>query len=320
MSGASDAAYGWVRKETAQLLPVPDIESNPPHGLDATIDEAIKGFLEKIGLFDELEKVTGMPSQLTEAAHQWTAQGKAMLAVADGLRSAATALPTAWEGDTSEAFGHGMGELVQAIEDTGKEMGETASILSRAAQECKLAEDTIIMIIREAIEWAAMTLAAMVITDILTLGLATLVDGLVAEAEVAVFVARVGKVSETLEKALKDLMEAVKGLKEAKGATGAAKGAWGAVKSANNFRKLGGILGNPLKGWGKLAGIAVGDEFKKHVIAPVMGATTGLPEVSLTDPVKDAGGLLLNSSDRSEQPPAPAPYRVNQRSIEEDFG
>ncbi|MEV0092607.1 hypothetical protein [Streptomyces sp. NPDC050738] len=313
MSGSAASAYGWVRQETAQLIAVPDVESNPPHGLDAGLDDAIKWFLEKVGLLDELEKVTGMPSQLTAAAHEWTAQGKAMLAVADGLRSAATALPTAWEGDSSEAFGHGMGEFVEAIEGTGKEMGETASILSRAAAECKLAEDTIIAIIREAIEWAAMTIAAMVITDILTLGLATLVDGLVAEAEVAVFLARVEKVSTTLAKSLEELMKAVRELKKG-------EKAWKAVKAANEVRKLGGMMGNSLKGMEKVVGIAVGSQFKSHVIAPLVNATTGLPEVSLTDPVKEGGSFLAGAIDRDGKPVAPEPYRVNQRSIEEDFG
>ncbi|GAA1349753.1 WXG100 family type VII secretion target [Streptomyces beijiangensis] len=313
MSGSAASAYGWVRQETAQLLPVPDVQSNPEHGLDAGLDDAIKWFLEKVGLLDELEKVTGMPTQLTDAAHEWTAQGKAMLAVADGLRSAATALPTAWEGDTSEAFGHSMGKIVEAIEGTGKEMGQTASILSRAAAECKLAEDTIIGIIREAIEWAAMTLAAMVVTDILTLGLATLVDGLVAEAEVAVFVARVARVSEKLAKALEDLMKTIKDFKKGEKTFKELRGAVAAV------RKLG-SLRNGLSGKEKWTHYAAGSQFKKHVIAPLVNAATGLPEVSLTDPVKEGGSFLADAYGRDGKPVAPEPYRVNQRSIEEDFG
>ncbi|WP_310719562.1 WXG100 family type VII secretion target [Streptomyces lydicus] len=307
-------AYAWVNKEIEKLPDVEQIHSNEEHGIDAGLDDAIRWFLDKIGLMDSLEKVTGMPTQLTQAAQEWKAQGEALHKVAEGLRAAARGLPEQWEGDASAGFGRGMGKIVDAIDDTGKDMGETAKILSQAAAECKFAEDAIIAIIREAIEWAAMTLAAMVITDILTLGLATVVDGLVAEAEVAVFIGRVEKVSTGLAKTLRDLMKAVKEFKSG------AKSFNEARKVAGALRKLGGptgMRGQSMRDW--MAHHVVTGQIAGHGSKPLIGAATGLTgdfKTPAEDAIKHFGKEALDD----EGPQEPAPYRVPKGSVEDTFG
>ncbi|MEU5212252.1 WXG100 family type VII secretion target [Streptomyces sp. NPDC020742] len=307
-------AYAWVNKEIEKLPDIQQVHSNEEHGIDSGLDDAIRWFLEKIHVMDKLEKVTGMPTQLTHAALEWKAQGEALHKVAEGLRSAARQLPDHWEGEASEGFGRGMGKIVDAIDETGKDMGRTATILSQAAAECKMAEDAIIEIIREAIEWAAVTLAAMVVTDILTLGLATVVDGLVADAEVAVFIGRIEKVSTGLAKTLRELMKAVKEFKSG------AKSFNEARKVAGTLRKLGGptgMRGQSMRDW--MAHHIVTGKVAEYGSKPLIEGPTGLTgdfKTPAEDAVKHFGKEALDD----EGPKEPAPYRVPKGSIEDTFG
>ncbi|MGI5257462.1 WXG100 family type VII secretion target [Streptomyces angustmyceticus] len=310
-------AYAWVDREIAKLPDIPEIHNSEEHGIDAGLDDAIRWFLDKVGLMDKLEEVTGMPTQLTAAAHEWRAQAAALHKVADGLRQAARPLPECWAGDASEGFGHGMGEIVEAIDGTATEMGETAHILSQAAAESKFAEDAVVEIIREAIEWAAMTLAAMVVTDILTLGLATVVDGLVAEAEVAVFLGRVEKVSVKLAETLRKLMEAVRKFK-------AGKKSWAAFKeakaAAGALRKAGGAFGEGsyrTRDW--WAHHLVTGQIAGHGSKPLIGAVTGLTG-DFKGPATEAAEHFGKEALSDDGPKEPKPYRVPKGSIEDTFG
>ncbi|MEU9110526.1 WXG100 family type VII secretion target [Streptomyces sp. NPDC048483] len=313
-------AYTWVNKEIEKLPEIPEIHNSAEHGIDAGLDDAIRWFLDKIGLWDELEKLTGMPTQLTAAAQEWRAQADTLHKVAEGLRQAARPLPEHWEGDASDGFGRGMGKIVEAVDGTAKEMGEVAKILSQAAAECKFAEDAVVEIIREAVEWAAMTLAAMVVTDILTLGLATVVDGLVAEAEVAVFLARVERVSVKLAETLRKLMAAVRKFK-------AGKKTWAAFKEAKTaagaLRKAGGPMGEGAyrsKDW--WAHHMVTGQIAKHGSKPLIGAATGLTgdfSTPAKDTVKHFGKEEVRDLE-GEGPKTPKPYRVPKGSIEDTFG
>ncbi|TSB32642.1 WXG100 family type VII secretion target [Streptomyces benahoarensis] len=307
-------AYAWVNKEIEKLPDIEQIHHSEEHGLDSGLDEAIRWFLDKVGLMDKLEEVTGMPTRLTQAAQEWKAQGEALHRVSAELRSRARGLPEQWAGDASEGFGHSMGKIIDALDDTGKDMGKTAQILSQAAKESKFAEDSIVAIIREAIEWAAMTLAAMVVTDILTLGLATVVDGLVAEAEVAVFLTRVEKVSAELAKTLRELMKAVKEFKSG------AKSFNEARKAAGTLRKLGGPMGKGAfrsKDW--WAHHLVSGKIAEYGSKPLLNEATGLTgdfKTPAEDAIKHFGGEALDD----QGPKEPEPYHVPKRSIEDTFG
>ncbi|UNO39648.1 WXG100 family type VII secretion target [Streptomyces sp. MST-110588] len=316
---AGTAAYEWVSRQGEKLPDIAEVHSNAEHGIDAGLDDAIKWFLDKVGLMEYLERVTGMPSQLTAAAQEWKAQGEALQKVAEGLRAGARSLPDQWQGEASDSFGRGMGRIVDAIDGTGEEMGQTAQILSQAAAECKLAEDTIVAIIREAIEWAVMTLAAMVITDILTLGLATVVDGLVAEAEVAVFIARVERVSAKLAKTLEELMKAVREMKQGEKSF---KRINEARKVAAQLRKRGGIMDADryrTKDW--WAHHIVTGQIKGHGSVPILNGLTGLTG-EIPEPAKEALGsdTAKRSWERDGKPAADKPYRVPKGSIEDTFG
>ncbi|MFG2141367.1 WXG100 family type VII secretion target [Streptomyces sp. NPDC048650] len=322
MTTASDA-YAWVNKEIEKLPDIPEISNNAEHGIDEGLDDAIRWFLDKVGLMDELEKLTGMPSQLTAAAQEWRAQAAALHKVSEGIRQATRHLPEEWEGDASDGFGRGMGQIVEAIDGTAKEMGECASILSQAAAECKFAEDAVVAIIREAIEWAAMSIAAMLVADIVTLGLASVVDALVVEGEVAVFLARVERVSVKLAKTLSDLMKAVRKFKEGEKSWKAFKEAKAAAKTLRTMSKFKNrrLDGQTLKDWQAHKMVSKG-LLRGHVINPVLTATTGLTgdyQGKAKEAVEHFGKEALDEHD-GKGPKSPEPYRVPKASIEDTFG
>ncbi|MFF4343990.1 hypothetical protein ACFY00_29175 [Kitasatospora sp. NPDC001540] len=325
-------AYRWTRdRVTEQLPPLPSFENPVSEGLDAGLDSVVKAALDATGLMDKLEEVTGNLQALTAAAHEWQAQAKAMQEVAEELRSAGTGVDAAWEGAASAAFGAHMTTVVEAIDATAADMAQVAQIISQAAAECQLAEQLIIEIIREAIETLIITLAAGLVVDILTLGLATAAEALIVEGEIAVYIARVGQVSLKLEKALKELHEAIKAMKAAR-TLGSIKKARAAAKAV---RKLGG-RGNRLKsGWDLVRSPSaenLGEFATAQVLGKGFGAVKGGVKTGLGAAIGagDFTGVLTDNllTDQGldtvagalDGPPEGAPYRVPRNRVEEAFG
>ncbi|MFF4805680.1 WXG100 family type VII secretion target [Streptomyces sp. NPDC001351] len=341
MSGGSfqqvGDAYKWTRDFVNEpLIPLPEINNPVADGLDSGLDSAVKWALDSSGLMGMLEEVTGNLAGLTAAAHEWQTQAKAMREVSNALREGGGTLAGQWEGAASNAFGRHMGQVVEAIDGTAKDMDEIAQIISQAAAACQLAENMIIEIIREAIEALLASLAAMVAVDILTLGLATVADALVEGAEITLFIERVGKVSATLESKLNELMKAVRKIKQAeKSYSEIKKSLKGGLEAAKAVRKISAI-GNRMKvtnnllrspsmeNLGEFAAVkgvkaVIGAE--KGVIAGGVGAVIGAdgPMSPVTgglskDPAIDAVAGQLDGRKNE------TPYRVPKTRIEEDFG
>jgi uncharacterized protein YukE len=322
-------AYKWTRDFFDEpLIPLPELKNPVADGLDSGLDSIVKAALDSTGLMDMLEEVTGNLAALTAASQEWQAQSKAMGAVSNALRAGGGTLAGQWEGDASNAFGRHMGQVVEAIDGTAKDMDRVAQIISQAAAACQLAENMIIEIIREAIEALIVSLAAMVAVDILTLGLATAADALVADAEITVFIKRVEDVSATLAKTLRELKAAIDKIKTAGKSFDTIKDG---LKAANNVRKIGGLIntgrttGNLLRSpsmtnLGEFAaarGVKAVSGIVADGIGPVVGADGPMSVVEdglSKDPAVDAVAGQLDG------PKNEAPYRVPKTRIEEDFG
>jgi len=330
--GDAVGAYQWTRDRVQDSLPqLPSIENPVAEGLDAGLDSIVKAALDATGLMDMLEEVTGNLDALTAASHEWLAQSKAMREVANALRAGGTRLEGEWEGEASAAFGRHMGMVVEAIDATAADMEQVAQIINQAAAECQLAEQMVIEIIREAIECLIITLAAGVVVDILTLGLATAAEALIVEGEIAMYIARVGQVSVKLEKALKELHEAIKAMKEARtlGKFNEAR------KAAKAVRKLGGMKNrasslrelatNPsmanLGEYATARALQSGFGAVKGTVKGGLGVVTGAGDFAgvLTDNLLGDDGLHTIAG-ALDGPPENAPYRVPKTRIEEAFG
>ncbi|MFF0298057.1 WXG100 family type VII secretion target [Kitasatospora sp. NPDC004614] len=333
--GQVGEAYKWTRDRVDVITaPLPDLSNPVSEGLDAGLDHIVKAALDATGLMGMLEKVTGNLAELTAAAQEWQAQAKEMRAIAADLRAGAAPLAEDWRGDASVSFAGYMGEVVESIDATAADMEQVAQIIGQGAAQCQLAENLVIGIIREAIETLIVSLAVMVVIDIVTVGLATIVEALVAEAEIAIFIARVEKVSVDLAKALRTLQKAVKDLRTIDRNR---KGLQKATEAAKAVRKMG---KKPLKaGWGVIknaddlpleerllkAGVQIG---VKQVFSPIKGGTKAVIGAGIG--AGDYGGLLGDTfrDDRNvdtvtgalDGPGKPQPYRVPKNRIEEAFG
>jgi len=322
--GASDA-YSWASQHSRQEFPaVPEAKSPDRSGISGALDEAVEWTLEKTGVLTWLEKVTGAPELLTEAAKAWHDRAVDMQQVADDLRTGAGQLSEEWEGQASDSFARHTGEIVTAIDATAEDMSQTAQILGQAAKECELAEETVIHLITELIELLIAQLATSFILDLVSFGLATVVDALVSAGEVAVYVERISAVSVRLGKALEELLKAVKELKEAQRAGKPIKEILGQAKkvrsAAADLRKTAKALSGKE---GKEEGLSF---IQRQLIgAPRKIVEKGLGETGIdkkwTGPLKEYGKdetgrrSLLENGD--EAPPA---YHVDRSRIEEAFG
>ncbi|MFJ1705037.1 WXG100 family type VII secretion target [Kitasatospora sp. NPDC088346] len=331
MSTAADVAgaYKWTRDFLKEpLLPIPEIHNPAQGAIDSGIDDAVRWALEKTPLMGWLEKVTGDPSALTAAAQVWQAQAQATREVAAELRRGADGLATEWHGEASAAFGNHMGQVVEAIDATAEDMAQTAQLLSQAAAECKLAQDLVVEIIREAIEWLAVTIAAGIVADVLTLGLATIVDAVVVEAEMLVFIAKVEKVSVSLARKLRTLRRLIKQMREAEKAGQAIKRANAARKMVGRMRKGGksafspSSWANPYKSPERFLTSTALKGFQGAVATPLFQGATGLTGTPGA-PVGDAlsSDTFVDSVTREFDGEKPAPaYHVPTTRIEEAFG
>jgi WXG100 family type VII secretion target len=231
------AAYTWINQPLFTIdLPIhlPHPVKKAENALDSAIDSTVQGVLEATGLLSILQQVTGKPEPLAQAADTWLEQAHQAKAVADELRQNARPLPQSWQGAASAAFGHHLGQLVNALDSMAGDMGTAAKILNQAAQECQVAEDLVKEIIREAIEFTVATLAATAIADIFTFGLATIAGGIAEGAEMTALIARATQVSTKLAEVLEKLLETLKELKALK----EADGTWRAFKEFRQAKSI----------------------------------------------------------------------------------
>ncbi|MEV4612810.1 PPE domain-containing protein [Kitasatospora sp. NPDC049258] len=322
--GASDA-YAWTRQSARPDFPaIPEAKSPDREGISGALDEAVEWTLEKTGVLEWLEKVTGAPELLSEAAHGWRDRAVELARVADDLRAGAVPLAGQWQGAASDNFARHTAQIVEAVDATAEDMSQTAQILGQAAKECELAEETVIHLISELIDLLIAQLATSFILDLVSFGLATVVDALVSGAEVAVYVERISAVSVRLGKALEELLKAVKELKEAQRAGKPIKEILAEAKkvrsAAADVRKTAKALSGKK---GKEEGLSFLQ--RQAVGAPAKIVGKGLKELGidkkwtgpLKDYAKDEDGRRSLLDDGDEAPPA---YHVDRGRIEQAFG
>lgn len=236
--------YNWTKQPEKVLPSIDPLQQMSTGGIGGAIDSAAMFVLQKTGLLDMLDKVTGDPDVLHAAALAWREQGAATQEVASALRAGARDLPDEWQGEASQAFGEFMGAVVASLDAMASDMGQTAQILNEAAQESQLAQDIIMMIIQQVVEWVA----ASIVLDFITLGLSSVVDALADSAfaaekaqEAGVEVTRLEAVLITLREKLRELQEAEQAYKDAEG-----------FAKVSKFLQLGGKLTDTI---GALKGI-----------------------------------------------------------------
>jgi uncharacterized protein YukE len=269
------AAYQWTQQPLIDIdlgISIPHPLKRAHDDLTAGLDSIVVDVLRGTGLFDLLERVTGKNDQLTAAATVWLAQAKETKDITDQLRSGAKTLEGAWKGQASAVFGTYMGNIVGGLDSMAQDMATAAKVLADAASECQMAEDMVIEIIREAIEWMLATLAATAVADLLTFGLASIAGGLAEAGEMAGFIARAEQVSEKLANVLRKLETMLQDINKAR----KTKGVWQAYRAFSTAKRSGSMLWNA-KNIAKLDNTALA--------GVVLHTATGVVKANIAEPV-----------------------------------
>jgi hypothetical protein len=255
-------AYSWTEDPATALPEIDPLQKSPDGGIGGAIDAAVMWVLDKTGLLAMLDQVTGDPDAAHQAALAWRQRGVATQEAAAALRHGARELPEHWQGAGSEAFGGFMRMLVASLDAMASDMGQTGQILSEAAQQCQFAQDFIVMIIQQVIEWVLASIAL----DVVTLGLGTVVDGLLDSAKAAQASIEAGEEVSRLARVLAKLEQVLEAIQRA----------GSAFKDAEGFEKFRTFLGLGAKLEGSLAGLSdlkyVEDSKVGGVLADVLGA------------------------------------------------
>ncbi|MCB5909011.1 hypothetical protein [Streptomyces pinistramenti] len=323
-TGGPGAAYAWTGRPDHRGFPgTPQAESPDRGAISGAMDVAVQWTLEKTGALD---KGTGAPAELSAAAEIRHAQAKDLREVANGLRTGAGELAEHRHGRSSDGFGTHMGHVVKAVDDTAYDMAQSAKILGQAAKERALAEETVIELLSDPVPMLIAELATSFILDLVTAGLATVVDALVSGAEVTAAFARIARISEKLAETLRKLQQAVKELKET---VRSGKSVKEVLAEARKVRQAASHVRTTAKALsgkdGKEDGLsllqrqAIGQPCKQAAkLVDKAGESTGLEQKRkkpLEEYAKSDTGQRSVLQDGSE---APAPYRVDTGSLDPD--
>ncbi|MGW1374963.1 WXG100 family type VII secretion target [Streptomyces sp. NPDC002446] len=203
MSGVATGALGAYNKVNDWMS-----------GFDSVVDEIMRPLVEPLA--EHLESVTGDDEGLYEAARLWRDQAAELRELIADQRRDRADLAHEWTGAAADAFQGHLAEMETALEAEAADMDAVADVLQGAAEQCRLAEQVVEMLIRELIEWALIELAVALATSIVTAGVSAAAGAAAAVARAGITSARVADKLRDLATELKAFVNIIKLLKEAK--------------------------------------------------------------------------------------------------------
>lgn len=142
-------------------------------------------------LVEKWEWVTGDDEQVHDTAQRWRVMSQALTQVAYDERAAVSRVAGEWEGMAHLAFGAAVDEVVHDLDEIAQRAGEVANLLDQAAVAVRRAEQLVRDLIRELIEWAALSLAVSAVGAIVTLGASVAAGAAAAAARAGIVGARI---------------------------------------------------------------------------------------------------------------------------------
>ena len=173
---------------SARVVPAGDIEVHLG-ALGGEIAAVMRPLLAP--LLEKWEWVTGDDEQVHETAHRWRMMSDALTQVADGQRVASDRVAGEWEGWAYQAFDDAVDEVVRDLKEVAVRTGDVADLLDQAAVAVRETERIVGDLIRELIEWAAVTLVISAAGAIVTLGASAAAGAAAAAARAGVVGARI---------------------------------------------------------------------------------------------------------------------------------
>jgi uncharacterized protein YukE len=142
-------------------------------------------------LLEKWEWVTGDDEQVHETARRWRAMSEAVSQVAYDEQASVARVVGEWEGLAQQAFDEAVEEVVRDLKEVAVRTGDVADLLDEAAVAVRRAEQIVRDLIRELIEWAALSLAVSAAGAIVTLGASIAAGAAAAAARAGIVGARI---------------------------------------------------------------------------------------------------------------------------------
>ncbi len=142
-------------------------------------------------LVERWESVVGDDEEVHDTAQRWRVMAQALTQVADDERAALARVVGEWEGMAHLAFGGAVEAVVHDLDEIAERAGEVADVLDQAAVAVRRAEQLVRDLIRELIEWAALSLAVSAVGAIVTLGASVAAGAAAAAARAGIVGARI---------------------------------------------------------------------------------------------------------------------------------
>jgi len=173
---------------SARVAPVLDVEAHLG-ALGGEIAAVMRPLLAP--LVEKWEWVTGDDEQVHETARRWRGMSEAVTQVADDERAAADRVVGEWEGWAHEAFDDAVVRVARDLEEVSVRTADVADLLDQAAVAVREAERIVGDLVRELIEWAAVSLVISAAGAIVTLGASAAAGAAAAAAKAGVVGARI---------------------------------------------------------------------------------------------------------------------------------
>jgi uncharacterized protein YukE len=142
-------------------------------------------------LLEKWEWVTGDDEQVHETARRWRAMSEALIQVAEDQRAASDRVVGGWEGCAHRAFDDAVEQVVRDLKEVSVRTSEVADLLDQAAVAVRAAEQVVGDLVRELIEWAAVSLAVSAAGAVVTLGASAAAGAAAAAAKAGIVGARI---------------------------------------------------------------------------------------------------------------------------------
>lgn len=142
-------------------------------------------------LLEKWAWVTGDDEQVHETARRWRAMSAAVSQVAHDQRAALARVGGEWEGAARRSFDDSVDEVVRDLREIAVRTGDVADLLDGAAVAVRRAEQVVRDLIRELVEWAAISLAVSAAGAIVTLGASAAAGAAAAAAKAGIVGARI---------------------------------------------------------------------------------------------------------------------------------
>lgn len=142
-------------------------------------------------LLEKLDWVTGDAEQVNDVARRWRLMSSALDRVADQERACLTDVDGEWEGRAQLAFEEAVDDVVRDVRGLVTRTEEVADQLDLAAEAVHRVEGIVRDLIRELIEWAALTLVVSAAGAIITLGASAAAGAAAAAARAGIVGARI---------------------------------------------------------------------------------------------------------------------------------